>query len=256
MHNIRRYPTTFARVVVLLALATRVAGGQDSSVVTPARPGTPSTFPTRPTQRPIRLVFSGGLAVPTGGFATYHELGTHGSASAIIKLWGQKLRLRPEVAYSRFGVLEQKVRALVTPSQRSPRNVPMRLVRLPNGDVQLRAARNIPLPKIPDLTKLRDGAISSALGTFGNLELPLGHVPFQPYVIGGVGAMRFRTDVTTVGEALNGVQWGYNVGAGIRFKLGPLGGGLEARLRDIPVDQSKTFFRNVASVPVAFSLIF
>lgn len=256
MTNTVRSITRRVAIVAMQVLASRVASAQDTSAVTPARPSVVATPGTRPSQRFVRLVFSGGLAVPTGGFATYHDLGTHGSASAVMKLWGQKLRLRPEVAYARFGVLEQKVRALVTASQRTPRNVPTRLVRLPNGDVQLRAAQNIPLPKIPDLTKLRDGAISSALGTFGNLEVPLGHIPFQPYVIGGVGAMKFRTDVTTIGEALNGVQWGYNVGAGIRFKLGPIGGGLEARLRDIPVDQSKTFFKNVASIPVAFSLIF
>ncbi len=55
---------------------------------------------------------------------------------------------------------------------------------------------------------------------------------------------------------MSGVQWAFNAGAGLRFRLGPLGGGLEARLREIPVDQTKTFFKNVVSVPVSFSLVF
>lgn len=239
-------------VVALLGLlafgggASRVQAQDSSGVVTVQHTNT----------RPLRLVFSGGLAVPTGGFANYHELGTHGSASAVLRLFGQKLRLRPEVAYSQFGVLQQKVRALVASAQMVPPGTPMRLVRMPNGDVQRVPIRNVGLPKLPDLTKLRDGAISSMLGTFGNIELPLGPAGFQPYVLGGVGAMRFRTDVTTVGEAMKGVQWGMNVGAGLRFRLGPIGAGIEARIRDIPVDERKTFFKNVSSVPVAFSVVF
>lgn len=57
-------------------------------------------------------------------------------------------------------------------------------------------------------------------------------------------------------EAIDGVQWAYNAGAGLRFRLGPLGGGFEARFRQIPVDEAKTFFKNVVAVPVSFSLVF
>lgn len=232
-------------VVALLLLASvgRGVAAQDST-------GAPG--PAAASSRPIRLVVSGGLAVPTGGFSDYHDLGTQASASLLIRLLGQKVRLRPEVMYTRFDVVQQKVRDLVDNLQVQPGMVAARMAGPPLSAGQARVAG----PKLPDLTKLRDGAISSILGTFANVELPLGPGVFQPYIIGGIGAVAFRTDVTTVNEAIDGVQWAYNAGVGLRFKLGPLGGGLEARLRQIPVDGAKTFFQNVSAVPVSFSLVF
>jgi hypothetical protein len=238
-----------ARVLLITGAWSGVTPAQDTaSVVT--------VSPSKPGPRRVRLVVAGGMAVPTGGFSSYHDLGVNASASAVMRLVGQKVRLRPEVMVSRFDVLEQKVRALVAPQQlvdpalaalaRSGRATVVR-----RGD-----ARAITLPKLPDLDKLRNGAISSVLASFANIEVPLGPRGLQPYIIGGVGAVSFRTDVTTVGEAIDGVQWGYNAGAGIRFRLGPLGGGLEARFRGIPVNEAKTFFHSVSTVPVSFSLVF
>lgn len=241
-----------ARSLVIAAVAAvTLAGTLEAQAASPA---TPSAQPGAP--RRVRLVLSGGASLPTGGFSTYHDLGVQASGSVIVSLLRQKIRLRPELAYTRFSVIEDKVRALAAS-----------LARQPAADAQVapggsRAAPRqlqahaLVAPKLPDLDKLGQGAISSLLGTFANLELPLGPRGFQPYVIGGIGAVSFRTDVTTVGEAIDGVQWAYNAGAGIRFKLGPLGGGLEARLRQIPVDGSKTFFRNVTTIPVSFSLVF
>lgn len=233
-----------ATVAVLVMLATVGSEGaaQDST-----RAGSPHS-----SSRPIRLVVSGGLSVPTGGFSDYHDLGTQASASLLIRLLGQKVRLRPEVMYTRFDVVQQKVRDLVDNLQVQPGMVAARMAGPPLSAGNARVVG----PKLPDLTKLRDGAISSILGTFANVELPLGPGGFQPYIIGGIGAVAFRTDVTTVNEAIDGVQWAYNAGVGLRFKLGPLGGGFEARLRQIPVDGAKTFFQNVSTVPVSFSLVF
>jgi hypothetical protein len=227
--------------LVATSLATPLAA-QDSSA-------TRSDAPRR--SRPIRLVLSGGMAVPTGGFSTYHDLGVQASGSALIRIFRQKLRLRPEVAYARFSVVEQKVRAIVAANTAQVPGDHLTRARSQSATVVLQGG-----PKLPDLTKLRDGAISSALGTFANIELPLGPAGLQPYLIGGIGGVAFRSDVTTVGRALDGIQWAYNAGVGVRFRLGPLGGGLEARLRNIPVDESRTFFRSVTAVPVAFSLIF
>ncbi len=242
----RRWPVA----LLLLAASAAPLRGQDTA----AAQGTPLA-----PERRVRLIVSGGLNVPTGGFSDYHDLGVQASGSALIRVVGRKFRLRPEVAYARFGVLEDKVRRLaqsagiasVTHDARAPGRA-----RLAQGMVAGASARVAGGPKLPDLGKLRDGAISSVLGTFANIEIPLGPRGFQPYLIGGVGAVSFRTDVTTVGEAINGVQWAYNAGAGLRFRLGPIGGGLEARFRGIPVDEAKTFFHNVAAIPVAFSLVF
>jgi hypothetical protein len=230
-----------AALMVTTSLATSL-GAQDSTV---ARNDAPRG------SRPIRLVLSGGMAVPTGGFSTYHDLGVQASGSALIRVFRQKLRLRPEVAYARFSVVEQKVRAIVAANTAQVPGDQLTRARSHSATVVQQGG-----PKLPDLTRLRDGAISSALGTFANLELPLGPSGLQPYLIGGIGAVAFRSDVRTVGEAIDGVQWAYNAGVGVRFRLGPLGGGLEARLRNIPVDESRTFFSNVTAIPVAFSLIF
>jgi hypothetical protein len=231
-----------AALLVATSLATSLAA-QDSSATRSDAP---------PRSRPIRLVLSGGMAVPTGGFSTYHDLGVQASGSALIRVFRQKLRLRPEVAYARFSVVEQKVRSIVAANTAQLPGDALTRARMQGATVVVQGGG----PKLPDLTKLRDGAISSALGTFANIELPLGPSGLQPYLIGGIGGVAFRSDVTTVGEALDGVQWAYNAGVGVRFRLGPLGGGLEARLRNIPVDESRTFFSNVTAIPVAFSLIF
>lgn len=239
-----RLRRVLAVLVAVHVLTPHTVSAQDSTTVPGSRPAS---------SRPIRLVVSGGLSVPTGGFSSYHDLGTQASASLLVRLVGQKIRLRPEMMYTRFDVIERKVRALAANLEMQQR-VAATTARVSGAPVTARATAGV--PKLPDLNKLRDGAISSLLGTFANVELPLGPRGFQPYIIGGIGAVTFRTDVTTVNEAIDGVQWAYNAGAGIRFKLGPLGGGLEARLRQIPVDGTKTFFQNVTTVPVSFSLVF
>lgn len=249
--------STMAAAVATLLLAAVRPGQAQRSLPDSARSSGP---------RAVRLVASGGLAVPTGGFATYHELGVQASGSLLVRLMGQKLRLRPEVAYTQFQVAEAKVRALVSSltaqqlpaaAYRSTAIAELHRMSRPAGAGQGAlprvAAGDL---KLPDLEKLGTSAVSSLLGAFANLELPLGPGGFQPYLIGGVGAVTFRTDVTTVGEALDGVQWALNAGVGLRFKLGPIGGGVEARFRGIPVDEAKTFFSKVTAVPVSFSLIF
>lgn len=244
------------RAARLLAMAATIA-----IAATPVRAQDTTTTPagtTRAAPRAVRLVLSGGMTVPTGGFATYHDLGVQASGSLLLRLVGQRLRLRPEVIYNRFDVVEAKVRSIVAQVDRGdprgfarPAGARGTLARPASG-----AAARAADPKLPDLTKLRDGAISSLLGTFANIELPLGPQGFQPYLIGGIGAVAFRTDVTTVNEAIDGVQWALNAGAGIRFRLGPIAGGLEARFREIPVDGARTFFDHVTAIPVSFSLIF
>ncbi|MCC6929031.1 MAG: hypothetical protein IT359_08595 [Gemmatimonadaceae bacterium] len=240
-----------AAVAAITVAVTTLASSLAAQAVSPPSPSAQPNGPRR-----VRLVLSGGASVPTGGFSTYHDLGVQASGSVIVAVLHQKLRLRPELAYMRFSVIEEKVRALAASLARQPVAYASVQPGAARGATRQLQAQALAAPKLPDLNKLGDGAISSLLGTFANLELPLGPRGFQPYLIGGIGAVSFRTDVTTVGEALDGVEWAYNAGAGIRFKLGPLGGGLEARLRQIPVDGSKTFFKSVSAIPVSFSLVF
>lgn len=247
---------TLATFAVVWALPLTAAMAQDSTTSLAAG------RPDRASPRAVRLVIAGGMTVPTGGFANYHDLGVQASGSLLLRLLGQRLRLRPEVIYNRFDVVEAKVRALVPRldlAQAQAQAHASRRAGASRGDglAGRRASALVSAdPKLPDLTKMRDGAISSLLGTFANIEIPLGPDGFQPYLIGGVGAVAFRTDVTTVNEAIDGVQWALNAGAGIRFRLGPIGGGLEARFREIPVDGARTFFDHVTAIPISFSLIF
>jgi len=141
----------------------------------------------------VRIAVSGGMSVPTGEFSDYHDLGIQASASAIIRLFGQKIRIRPELLYSRFEVAEEKVRELVATLQLQqeramPTGVQARrdALRGPHLLAVQGASRDL---KVPDLEKVRDSAISSLLGTFANVELPLGPGAFQSYIIGGIGAV-------------------------------------------------------------------
>jgi len=72
-----------------------------------------------------------------------------------------------------------------------------------------------------------------------------------------LGGMTIPTGgfATHVHEAIDGVQWALSAGAGIRVRLGPIGGGREARFREIPVDGARTFFDHVTAIPVSFSRI-
>ena len=186
--------------------------------------------------RHIRLVVSGGATVPLGDFATYHDLGAQASVSVVFRAFGQKLRLRPEFVYSKFHIARDKVQSLLAS----------------NAHASVLAGT----PPGPDLTKLTNKAATQILGLFANLEVPLGPGAFQPYVVGGVGAIDLNTDVTSLQEAVQSITWGMNVGGGLRFKLGPIGAGIEARLRNIPVKDAGTFYRRVTAIPVSFGIVF
>jgi opacity protein-like surface antigen len=173
--------------------------------------------------RPIQLVVSGGMSVPTGGFSDAHELGVHADVSLLVNAFGQSLRLRPELSYTRF--------------------------------------------KLKDLQGLGLGAatvaagesdVSTLLGGFANLELPLGHGNFQPFLLAGVGAVKLKTDATAGGqtEAFSDIEASLNFGAGIRFKLGSIGGFIEGRLNNVPSDAVKTTFKEARYIPVTFGLVF
>ena len=182
------------------------------------------------TSRPIQLVISGGLQLPTGGFGDFHQMGAHADASLVINALGG-LRLRPEFSYARFKVKE----ALATLSGRA---------------IGLGGAGGA---RQADLTT---DAVSSLLGGFANLELPLGPAGFQPFVLAGLGAVSVKTDASSASEALSELKASVNLGAGIRFRMGRLGGLIEARMNNVPTNDTQAYFKGVRTIPVTFGLIF
>jgi hypothetical protein len=173
---------------------------------------------------------SGGLQVPTGGFGDVHDLGTHADASIVFSGLGG-LRLRPEISYARFKVKEA-IDGLST-QRLSP----------------MGAAGGMRRDAYSD-------AVSSLLGGFANIELPLGHGGFQPFLLGGVGAVSVKSDATLNSLESSDVKASINLGAGVRFRLGGIGGLIEARLNNVPAGDSKAYFKDVRSVPVTFGLVF
>jgi opacity protein-like surface antigen len=183
--------------------------------------------------RPVQLVVAGGVQVPTGGFGDAHDLGMHADASIVFSGLGG-LRLRPEISYARFKVKE------VIDGLSTQRLSSMGLAGGVRRDVYT-------------------DAVSSLLGGFANIELPLGRGGFQPFLLGGIGAVSVKSDATLDQLKSSDVKASVNVGAGVRFRLGGIGGLIEARLNNVPAgdsNESRAFFKDMRSVPVTFGLVF
>lgn len=181
-----------------------------------------------PPQRPIQIVVSGGFQLPTGSFADYHDLGVHADVALSVRAGG--MRLRPELTYSRFNLKE----SFTLPSILSQRGA---------AAGGMRAGPY-------------DDALSTLLGGFANLELPLSQGSFQPFLLAGVGAVSLSSDATLDADALKDVKASISLGAGIRFRLGSIMGLIEARLNNVPTDDARAFFKDVRTVPVTFGLVF
>jgi hypothetical protein len=184
------------------------------------------------TTRPVQLVISGGVQVPTGGFGDWHDLGTHYDASLIINALG-RVRLRPELTYARFKVKEALA---VVSAQRNAAP----------GGAGAGAARD-----------LYGDALSSVFGGIANLEVPLGPQGFQPFLLAGLGAVQLKSDATSAADALSEVKATVNLGAGVRFRLGGIGGLIEARFNNVPAgDNTSAYFSDVRTIPVTIGLVF
>jgi opacity protein-like surface antigen len=183
--------------------------------------------------RPLQLVVAGGAAVPTGGFKDYHDLGVQADVGVLINVFGRSLRLRPQVTYARFKLKDalQYQTALQT---------------LAGGAV---VARDV-------VAGYGSEQLSRLLGGFANIEIPLGPEGFQPFLLGGVGAVDVQTDANSTGSRVSFNKASFNVGAGVRFKLGAIAGVLEARLNDVPSNDAKAYFKGVQTIPVTFGLVF
>ena len=170
--------------------------------------------------------------MPTGGFKDVHDLGTHADVSLIITAFGNSLRLRPEISYARFNV-KSALTALGA-----------------NTSVAASGASGL------QAAELSNGAVSSLLGGFANIEIPLGSGGFQPFLLGGLGAVSLKSDATSGPTALSEVKASINLGAGIRFNMGKIGGLIEARINNIPSSDSKAFFKDLRTIPISFGLVF
>lgn len=177
--------------------------------------------------RPVQLVVSGGLSVPTGGFADVHDMGVHADASLLINALGGSLRLRPELTYTRFGVKD--------------------LGSILGATVQDRRAGGV---------AAESDAISSLLGGLANFEIALGPAGFQPFVLAGVGAIKFKSDISDGVSSIDETKTMLNLGAGVRFRMGAIGGLIEARFNNVPTGDTHTYFKSVKTIPVTFGLVF
>lgn len=177
--------------------------------------------------RPVSLVVSGGATVPTGSFSDYHDLGLHADVSVLFNLLGRSLRIRPELTYGRFALSDDIAGTL-------------RLARQGLSGSATSAAYG-------------SDAVSTLLGGFGNVEIPL---TGGLYMLAGVGAVALSTDATTGGRSLDTTNLSYNGGAGVRFRLGGIAGFVEGRLTGIAIDKGKALFKDVRTVPVTFGLVF
>jgi hypothetical protein len=179
--------------------------------------------------RPVQLVVSGGLQVPTGDFGAFHDAGVHANVSVLVRALG--IRLRPELGYSRFNLKDN----FDLPSLRSQLG----------GRGGAGGRRD-----------LYDDALSTMLSGFANIELPLGSGSFQPFLLGGLGAVRLASQATTGSIEINDIQASINLGAGVRFRLGAISGMIEARMNNVPSTDTRAFFSDVRTIPVTFGLVF
>lgn len=180
-------------------------------------------------ERPLRLVVSGGLQLPTGSFADYHDYGVHADVGLQLNAGG--MRLRPELSYSRFGFkdLANIIDGLAGAQ----------------GGAALGARRDA-----------YSDAVTTMLGGFANIELPLGRGRVQPFVLGGLGAVKVNSDPTTATASLSDVNASLNLGAGIRLRLGAISGLIEARFNNVPFGDTQTYFKDLRTIPVTFGFVF
>lgn len=88
------------RVLVVAALVT--AGVAPAGAQVPGMGGSP---------RPIQVVLSGGLTLPSGDLADLHDSGFHYDVSLLLNLAGFPIALRPELSVSRLALKDQSAAA-------------------------------------------------------------------------------------------------------------------------------------------------
>ncbi len=185
--------------------------------------------------RSMSGIVSAGAAIPTGSFKAHHDVGFHADLSALVRLAGQGLRLRPEVSVARFSI-------------KGPIGV---VVPLSVNPARATLARAAGARLAPD-DEGTSGA-STLLTFLGNVELPLTR---GGYLIGGVGATRVSSEANSSGDTAQQTALTYIGGAGVRFHLGSVGAFVEARLHNLSADDAKFAFNSVRTIPVTIGIVF
>ena len=170
--------------------------------------------------RPIRVGFAGGVIVPrTGASVSTLKTGLQGQGFVLIQLPGLPA-LRANVDYATMEFDEAQLAG--------------------GGAVDA------------DRTVL-DGVLA--------LKLDLVRTgPIRPYLLAGVGAFNVK-DVIEGGaggtQSFSETNLGFDGGAGIGFKLGPISGFVESRLQNV-YTKEKGFVdtKSIQQFPVVFGLVF
>jgi len=170
--------------------------------------------------RPIRLGFAGGVVVPrSGASASTLRAGVQGQGFVLIQL-GALPALRANVDYAKLRFDEAQLQA--------------------GGAIDA------------DRTVL-DGVLA--------LKLDLVRTgAIRPYLLAGVGAFNIKdqvTNATTGAQSFSDTNLGFDGGAGVGFKLGPISGFLETRLQNV-YTKEKGFVdtKSIQQFPVSFGIVF
>lgn len=170
--------------------------------------------------RPIRLGFAGGVVVPrSGASASTLKAGVQGQGFVLIQIAGLPA-LRANVDYAKLKFDEAQLQA--------------------GGPIDA------------DRTVL-DGVLA--------LKLDLIRTgPIRPYLLAGVGAFNIKDQVsnaTTGEQSFSDTNVGFDGGAGLGFKLGPISGFIETRLQNV-YTKEKGFVdtKSIQQFPVSFGIVF
>jgi opacity protein-like surface antigen len=172
--------------------------------------------------RPLRLGIAGGVIVPrTGASIQKLQAGMQGQGFLLIQLPGLPA-LRANVDYARMKFDEARL------STGGPT--------LADGD-----------------RTILDGVIA--------LKMDLIRTgPIRPYLLAGVGAFNVKDVVEGVSggtQSFSDTNYGFDGGAGIGFRLGPISGFVESRLQNV-YTKEKGFVdtKSIQQFPVTFGLVF
>ena len=183
--------------------------------------------------------FGGGVAVPTGAFGDVHGQGTQGSASLLVRLASQRVRLRPEIGVARFGI-ESTAAGSVDPLAASPSA--LRALGRVAGQAQ-RAGAEVASRDIASTSRH-----TTRLSALANLELP---VAGGNYLVGAVGLARVRTTDATAGDDFTANALTCAGGIGWRMRLGRVEGFVEARLQRLSIKAGRAYCREVQAAPIS-----
>lgn len=169
-------------------------------------------------RKPISVVVSGGLTVPSGDLADFHDTGFHYDASMIFTFAGLPIAIRPELSLTTLKFKNSPL--LATP----------------------------PGTTTADVDDLRTRMLSAV----GNVEIPL---VAGLYAIAGIGALNSKVtspDVDTEGQtALT-----FGAGAGFRFRVSRIAGFVEGRFGSASYEKGKIGYSQAQFIPLTFGLVF